>query len=80
MGAVTDTDLLELSRARADLRSGLARALRQAAGLTQGEVGRAVGVYPETVCRWESGARKPQGESALRYARLLAKLRRAGEA
>jgi len=61
------------AKARRQLRSApaTARALRQQAGLTQAEVGEALGVSSVAVCRWERGERVPQGDLAVRYLALL---------
>lgn len=65
-------ETIELSRLRAMLRSGAARSVRLAAGLTLGDVARAVGVGKPTILRWETGERTPRGdEAALRYWTLL---------
>lgn len=64
-----------LVNAREAAATGRGRAIREAAGLTQGELARAIGVTPGAVNRWEAGTRKPTGESALRYARILRVLR-----
>lgn len=71
------SDLLLVTRARADLKSGAARTLRVTCGLTQTEIAAQIGVSSVAVSRWESGDRTPRGEVALRYARLLAALRKA---
>jgi DNA-binding transcriptional regulator YiaG len=60
--------LVEARRAAED---GRARALREAAGLSQGEVARAASVSPATVSRWEGRLRKPSGDAAIRWARIL---------
>ena len=60
--------------ARAMAHDGRARRLREAARLTQAEVGVVCGTKPETVNRWEAGDRTPAGEPARRYAVLLADL------
>jgi transcriptional regulator with XRE-family HTH domain len=60
-----------LIEARAAARSGHAARVRTAADLTQAEVARLVGVTPAAVSLWESGSRRPRGEAALRWARLL---------
>lgn len=74
------SDLLLVTRARADLKSGAARSLRLSCGLTQTEVATQVGVSSVAVSRWEAGDRIPRGDAALRYARLLAALRKAAAA
>lgn len=72
---VTDS----LVRARLAARVGFGAAVRKAAGLTQAEVGREVGVTQMAVSRWESGERVPRGEAALRYGELLERLAPAQE-
>lgn len=52
----------------------VARAMREAADITQAELAQALNVHRLTVQRWETGACKPRGDAALRYARLLAEL------
>lgn len=63
-----------LASVRSLIRSGAARAIRQANRLSLAEVARDVGVTPTAVCRWEHGKRYPRGASALRYGRLLNEL------
>lgn len=71
---VDTTQLVQVSRARQLSRSGAARSIRIAAGLSMSEVARAVGVEPSTILRWEAGERTPRGEAAARYAALLEEL------
>ena len=68
------TALVDLVRARRMGRTGEARALRQRAGLSQGEIAATVGVSTPTVQRWELGERSPHGEPGSAYGRLLAQL------
>ena len=49
----------------------LARDLRLRAGLSQNEVGAALGVSHAAVSRWESGKRLPRGDLAERFLLLL---------
>ncbi len=63
--------LVALADIRASTASGDARALRIAARLSLREVGGACGVTGVTVLRWETGARCPRGDAALRYGALL---------
>ena len=63
-------ELLLLSEVREAVRTGRCVEVREAAGLTQGELARALDVAPATVSRWEAGQRLPSGQ-AIRYARLL---------
>jgi DNA-binding transcriptional regulator YiaG len=62
---------VSLARVRRWASSGHAQAIRSAAGLSQGELARLIGVEPATVSRWEAGKRCPRGEAALRYAEIL---------
>jgi transcriptional regulator with XRE-family HTH domain len=68
------SELVRLANTRDACRSGAARLIRLASGLTLEEVGREIGVSVSTVFRWENGERVPRGEAAARYARLLAAL------
>lgn len=70
----TSEHLSELVQVRAQARSGEARAIRLAAGLSVGEIARAVGVASVTVWRWENGQRAPRSPAAERYARVLNRL------
>ena len=72
-------EVLELAEARRLLRSGEARDIRVAAGLSQPEIARSIGVTPGAVSRWETGERRPVGEPAIAYAELLRSLREAGQ-
>jgi transcriptional regulator with XRE-family HTH domain len=71
---VTSKQVLELAEARRLARSGDARRIRQASGLSLSEVGAAVGVTPAAVSKWECGQRRPFGRPAIAYARLLREL------
>lgn len=72
------SDVLEIARARALIRGGDAQRIREQSGLTRSEVARSLEVDDSTVARWETGARTPRGEDAVRYARLLRELRKVG--
>ena len=65
------TDLSLLIEAREAAASGRAARLRRAAGLSQREVARAVGVTPGCITRWELGERRPTGAVAAEYGRVL---------
>lgn len=69
-------DLLLLAEMRESCTSGVARALRQAARLTQREIGAACTVSGQTIALWETGKRNPTGSPALTYAKLLRQLAR----
>jgi transcriptional regulator with XRE-family HTH domain len=53
----------------------VARAIREAAGVTQERMAEELGVHRVTVARWEqTSGRSPRGELRARYARLLREL------
>jgi len=73
---VNATELVELSVVRLLARSGAAKTIHLAAGLSLPQVAEAVGVKsPTIVYRWEEGLRAPSGLPALRY-NLLEDLQR----
>ena len=76
---MTTRHALQLIEARALLRSGEAREIRQAAGLSLHEVALVCRVTPGAVSRWENSERRPTGEAAVLFASLLAKIREAGK-
>jgi transcriptional regulator with XRE-family HTH domain len=67
-------EALLVARARRAVQDGRARSVREAAGLSQHEVGAVVRVTAAAVSRWESGVRLPRGEAAIRYAKFLDRL------
>ena len=75
---IPDASQLEVDACLAQLRqwigSGMARELREAAGLSRLHVANELGTWPSTVARWESGERVPRGRHALEYHALLARL------
>jgi transcriptional regulator with XRE-family HTH domain len=75
---MTTDDALLLAKTRLMVREGRAQGVRQAAGLSQGEIGQVVGVTAAAVSRWERGNRLPRSEAGLRYARLLDSLAKMG--
>ena len=65
-------------QARRELPSPAARrALRTAAGVSQEDVARAVGVTRQCISWWEAGERTPTGENLTRYVAALAEIKRA---
>lgn len=66
--------LVELASVRGLVRTGAARAIRQNAGLSLGEVAGTIGVSAGTILRWETQTRVPHGEAAVAYGRLLRSL------
>lgn len=69
--ALTIGDLRTLSEVRVLARSGAARSIRLAAGLSLTELGAVVGVTGPAIYRWETGDRSPRGVAAIRYAEVL---------
>lgn len=55
----------------------LARAIREAAGVSQTRIAQELGVHRLTVARWEAGSRSPRGAHRVAYAALLNQLREA---
>lgn len=70
-------EALAIVRVRSWLRSGRAREIRKRAGLSQSDVGRAVGTDHAQVSRWESGKAVPYRDSVLKLARLYDELEKA---
>jgi transcriptional regulator with XRE-family HTH domain len=60
-------------------RSGRGARIRRLAGITQADLGRALGVTSTTISRWERGEREPRGRHAIAYVRLLDELRTIAE-
>ena len=63
--------LQAISAARAAVRDGRLRDLRERMGLSQRELGHALGVDTSAVSRWESGDRMPREAQAVRLHGLL---------
>jgi DNA-binding XRE family transcriptional regulator len=75
MTAVADrSEVILLVEAREAARSGRGARLRAIAGLSQTELGSAIGVSGTCISRWESGERQPRGAAAVAYARMLREL------
>ena len=68
------SDIALLMETREACRSGRARELREAAGLSQIEVARACGVTEGAISHWEAGTRRPTGDRAVAYGRVLCKI------
>lgn len=73
--AMRHADVMALTSARAAARSGEARKIRTAAGLSLAEVGAVCGRSGATISRWEHGLLAPGGAPGVRYARLISELR-----
>lgn len=68
-------DLLASSRTRRALPEPAIRALlRRRAGLSQGQIAKALGVSRAAMCRWESGVRTPRGANLQAYVDVLDRL------
>ena len=65
-------------RMRQLMASGRARTLREAAGLSQAEIGARCGVVPSAVTHWEANDRQPRGQAAVIYTAILLALIAAG--
>lgn len=72
---MTTTRTLALAAARA-LRPDQRRMIREAAGLTLGDVARGIGCTASAVRLWERGTREPSGTLGERYGLLLRDLDR----
>jgi transcriptional regulator with XRE-family HTH domain len=68
-------DLVRLAEVRQLAASGEAKRLREAADLSLSEVAQECEADIATVWRWEKGLRRPRGMPAMRYGRLLERLR-----
>jgi len=64
-------ELLSIAMVRRLAANGSARAIREAAGLSISEVARDLGVTPSAVSRWERGLRRPHGQPATDYLKIL---------
>ena len=74
--SMTTDDLADLARLRHLLADGLARHLREGAGLSLNATAHAVGISRQTLTAWERGTFRPvrEREAALRYLALLDRL------
>lgn len=64
-------DLAEARAAREWCRTGVARVVREAAGLSRSDIARELGVSTNAIRMWENGDRRPRVEVASQYAALL---------
>lgn len=67
----SDRYAMALVNARRLAADGTAQQIRLAARLSLSEVAAACGVSPPTIHRWETGARRPRGQAAVRYSHFL---------
>ncbi len=75
--AMTAEQLVLLGIAARRAEDGSGRRIREKARLSMRLVAQNIGVAEATVSRWENGNRKPRGEAAIRWVRLLDQLERA---
>jgi DNA-binding transcriptional regulator YiaG len=68
------SELKLIIEGRETARSGRGARLRRVAGISQAELGRAIGVTSTTVSRWERGERQPRGHHAVAYLSALREL------
>jgi DNA-binding transcriptional regulator YiaG len=68
---------LAISRVRKLAASGEARQIRQRARLSQSELAADIGTSQSALSLWEAGARRPTGETAIRWLEALDQLERA---
>lgn len=69
-----ETNILDVATVRQLCRSGEARRLREAHGLSLADVGLGVTAPPQAIWRWERGKNMPRRDACLRYGRVLAGL------
>jgi transcriptional regulator with XRE-family HTH domain len=67
---------LLISEARRSAETGRGEGIRRAAKLSLSDIAAAIGVTPGAVGHWEKGRRRPSGDAARRYIRLLGILER----
>lgn len=72
----TEVEEPAITRARllSNLASGRATEIRERAGISQADIARSIGASRTAIASWEQGIRRPRGELAARYARLLTAL------
>lgn len=68
------TSVLALAIARQAACDGSARSLRQRANVTLAEIAAECKVSRSTINAWETGARRPSGAPAVKYAHILREL------
>jgi DNA-binding transcriptional regulator YiaG len=73
---MTVPEVVSLAEVRKAARDGRARAVREAASISQVEVANALGVTQACISKWESGERVPRGRAAQEYAQLIQQLAR----
>lgn len=71
---MTTSTLERLAKVRLLASNGEARRRRVAANLSPGDIAREIDAAESTVRRWEEGQRRPSGEKALVYLKVLDRL------
>jgi transcriptional regulator with XRE-family HTH domain len=71
---LSDAEICDLAEAVRISRDGSAKALRLALGIAAAAIGMPCGVTPSAISRWENGLRRPRGEAAVAWVRLLRRL------
>jgi transcriptional regulator with XRE-family HTH domain len=66
-----NAEVLARKRVYRLIRTGRLAELRESAGLSQGDVGRGIGLSQSTVSRWEAGKAIPLGRHAVALLELL---------
>lgn len=74
---MTAEELVLLGIARRRAKDGSGRRIRTTAQVSMRLIADAVNVSEGTICRWEKGERRPSGDAAVRWTRLLNELDRA---
>jgi DNA-binding transcriptional regulator YiaG len=64
-------EAMALRRVKRLVNNDRLRDLREAAGLSQSDVARFIGVAPSNVSRWEAGLARPRGRHAVALLELL---------
>jgi transcriptional regulator with XRE-family HTH domain len=70
----TEAELFDLADAVRSGKDGSAKTLRKDLGLAANAIGEACDVAGTTITRWENGARRPTGRSAVVWIRLMRRL------
>jgi DNA-binding transcriptional regulator YiaG len=68
-------EALAIAEGRQYAVTGAGRMIREAAGLSLGDVARAIGTDAATVYRWENGHKRPSAPFAVAYRDFLEELR-----
>lgn len=74
---MTGKQLVLLGVAARRAKDGSGRRIREQAEVAMKYVAQNIGVSEATICRWETGQRRPRGEPAVKWAALLEELERA---